>query len=164
MVKNMNYLQSLTKYLTTYCTKPENLEIWIENDTQTFSADTNIQGYESKQVINFMISDTSIKFIELKMHIAVWITRHIPDYDAQDVQPPQYNMAVLEGGNVDVLGVLELIETVSLVKDEAGSWEVDGQRMALKTDYQEAFDPSIAGSLVIVDSHTQDNGLQDEWK
>lgn len=153
----MSYLKSLTDYLINNVSGKEKIQVWVESDTLEFSSSEPDNGLESHQVINFVISDVNVDSNALRMHVANWVRTYLPDFDGMGLPKPVLHIEPLEDGRFDVAGVIEVKETLTFEPDPNGVWQVDGQNMTIKSDFQ---DPDLLVSeLVTFDGVTQDTEL-----
>ncbi len=156
----MEYLQSLSTYLTANGVK--NLESWAEDGELHFSPTTPEGGFETKYSANFEISVTEIEPKRLFMLVVSWIHAFNSERESQNLPPPQFFSERLDGKNYDIGFKIDFIEQFSLLEAPNGAWIVNGKRVNVVSNFQEAMrnDDSSYSDLLIVDSHTQDNGLK----
>ena len=154
----MNYLQSFTESLL-QLVKKKNLDVWVQNVEMLFTVTSIENGFGKKKIINFVMSEVNVDENTLQFIILLWISKNIPDWDAQGNRPPQMTIIPLDDGNFDIEGVIEFVETTTLVENENGKFLINGVNHSLSSDIPEPFNPV---ELIVFDSHTQDNGLENE--
>jgi len=156
----MEYLQSLSDYLIKHIISKADLEAWAEDGEVLFSPSVVEQGYELRYTCKFELSDVDIKPTRLFMLIANWVQQTNPDRETQGLETPKFFVERLANNRYDLGIKIDFIEQMQFVEDAQGEWLVDGEKMALRSDFQPPFDVEHAAELIIFDGHSQDNSLQ----
>jgi len=154
----MECLQQLTTYLKANGIK--NLESWAEDGEFFASYSTTSQGYEMRYTANFEASDTETDAPQMMMLIVSWLSRFNPERESQGLPSPRFFCEPLQDKKYDVGIKVEFIEGYVLQQDPNGDWKVNQERYTLQSQFSESLNLDDLGTLIIVDSHTQDNGLK----
>ena len=154
----MNYLQSFSQCLLQLVDK-KNLQVWVQNVEPLFTVSAIEDGFEKKKMINFTMSEVNVDENTLLFIILIWVTKNIPDWDAQGNRQPQLTIIPLDDDKFDIEGVIEFVETIRLAEDVNGEFIINGVKKALVNEVPGQFNPV---ELIVFDSHTQDNGLENE--
>lgn len=156
----MEYLQRLTDHLIKNNVSKENLEAWAEDGELFFSNHAIESGFEIKYTCNFELSDVQLAPVQLFFIVSAWLAKFNPERESQGVARPLFFTERLSNGRYDLGLKIEFQEQYDLVEDPNGDWEIGGMLMNLKSDFYNLFDESESEELTLVDSHTQDNSLE----
>ena len=156
----MEYLQKLTEHLIKNVVDKEDLNAWAEDGELIFTSHVIEGGFEIKYTCNFEMSDVKLDPLKLFFLVSSWLSKFNPERQGQSLPRPLFFTERLTNGCYDLGLKIEFQEQYDLVEDPEGEWEVGGERMNLKSDYYSLFDESEAEELSLVDSHTQDNSLE----
>ncbi|WP_022940120.1 phage tail protein [Psychromonas hadalis] len=156
----MEYLQSLTKHLIKNLVKKDDLEAWAEGGELIASSHQSEDGFETQYTCCFEMSNVEIEPKRLFMLVLSWLNKVNPERDSQGLARPQFFNEPLAKGRYDLGIKIEFREQFDFTPDPQGDWEVNGVLMSLKSDFDNLLDVDQCDTLKIVDSHTQDNSLQ----
>lgn len=156
----MKYLQSLADHLIANVLKKDDVTVWAEDGELLFSGHVIEDGFEIRYTCNIEMSNVELAPIRLFMLIASWVNKTTPERDSQGLPAPQFFTERLANGRYDLGIKIQFIEQFNFEENPDGDWSVDGVLMSLNSDFDNLLDIDSAKILKIVDSHTQDNGLQ----
>lgn len=156
----MECLQKLTDHLIEHLIKKDDLVAWAEDGELICSSHVAEDGFEIKYTCNFEMSNVELEPVRLFMLVASWLNTYTPERDSQGLSRPQFFTERLNSGRYDLGIKIEFQEQFQFIEDEEGAWDVSGKLMSLKSDFYNLLDAEQADYIKIVDSHTQDNGLE----
>lgn len=157
----MELLQSLTDYLIKNGVDSKKLESWAEDGRLMFGTHSKEQGFEVQYVCNFEMSSITHEPKKVFALVVSWLNDKIPDRDQKGLPDPLFFSQRLDGNEYDIGIRLEFIEQYEYVHDQDGDWEIEGQRMSLKSEYSVGIESDVSPEeLEIFDGHTQDQGLE----
>lgn len=153
----MKLLQSLTEFLTSHDVK--RVESWAEDGEIIFSPGGD-QGMVLRYTANFELSHTNTNPIRLFTLVMVWINKHNLERQTQGLPHPQFFSERLDGDHYELGIRIEFEEQYQFQADEQGAWMVNEQRSSMVSSVSPVLDLGQAGTLELVDAHTQDHELQ----
>lgn len=156
----MKYLQKLTDHLIEKLVDKSELNAWAEDGEIITGNQGGLDGFEVTYVSNFEMSDVNIEPITLFMLIASWLNKYDPDRDTKSLPNPHFFTERLDSGHYDLGVKIEFKEQYSFVDDDDGKFISQGVVGRFKSDYENVIDVDDLSQLEIVDSHKQDNKLQ----
>lgn len=150
----MIFLQKLTEHLVKNGVPENHLESWAEDGTiEAFGMAVN-DGFERRYTANFEMSNVKIDPNFIDAVILSFLDSYDTNRAARGLEKPQFFVEPLQEGRFDIGYRIEFKEQCKFEPSETGDWQVNGQRMALVTNWQEPFEAE--GELMIFDSVTQD--------
>jgi hypothetical protein len=156
----MECLQSLSDYLIKHLVEKDNLEAWAEGGELIASSHKLEDGFEAEYTCCFEMSDVEIEPKRLFMLVLNWLNTFTPDRDTQGLARPKFFNQPLAKGHYDLGVKIEFREQFKFEADPQGDWEIAGELMKLKSDFDNLLDVDACDTIKIVDSHTQDNSLK----
>jgi len=156
----MECLQHLTDHLIEKIVGKNKLNAWAEDGEIITSSNATGDGFEVKYTCNFEMLDVNIEPVMLFMLVVSWLNKYDPDRATKSLPNPLFFTERLDSGHYDLGVKIEFQEQYDFVEDENGKWKSNGVISRLQSDFSNVIDVDELDVLEIVDSHTNDNKLQ----